>query len=65
MALSSIQYLTLLIPIGIFLAVVLALSRMYRDSEMAALDDRVRDQLYLGVRQLNWAGTTWKAGSVP
>ena len=37
MALSSIQYLTLLIPIGIFLAVVMALSRMYRDSEMAAL----------------------------
>ena len=23
------------------------------------LDGRVRDQLYLGVRQLNWAGTTW------
>jgi dienelactone hydrolase len=27
--------------------------------EYAALDDRVREQLYLGVRQLNWAGTTW------
>jgi hypothetical protein len=24
-----------------------------------ALDERVREQLYLGVRQLNWAGTTW------
>ncbi len=23
------------------------------------MDTRVRDQLYLGVRQLNWAGTTW------
>lgn len=37
MGLSSIQYLTILIPIGIFLAIVLALARMYRDSEMAAL----------------------------
>jgi len=37
MGLSSIQYLTILMPIGIFLAVILALSRMYRDSEMAAL----------------------------
>lgn len=37
MGLSSIQYLTILIPIGIFLAIILALSRMYRDSEMAAL----------------------------
>jgi len=37
MGLSSIQYLTILIPIGIFLAIVMALARMYRDSEMAAL----------------------------
>lgn len=37
MGLSSIQYLTILIPIGIFLAINLALARMYRDSEMAAL----------------------------
>ena len=27
--------------------------------EYAKLDALVRDQLYLGVRQLNWAGTTW------
>ncbi|MBN1877758.1 MAG: acetylxylan esterase [Anaerolineae bacterium] len=27
--------------------------------EYIALDYRVREQLYLGVRQLNWAGTTW------
>jgi len=27
--------------------------------EYDALDGRVRAQLYLGVRQLNWAGTTW------
>ncbi|NND54094.1 MAG: LPS export ABC transporter permease LptF [Gammaproteobacteria bacterium] len=37
MGLSSIQYLTILVPIGIFLAIILALSRLYRDSEMAAL----------------------------
>jgi len=29
------------------------------NEEYAALDERVRAQLYLGVRQLNWAGTTW------
>lgn len=27
--------------------------------EYEALDKVVREQLYLGVRQLNWAGTTW------
>ncbi|MCZ6634168.1 MAG: acetylxylan esterase [bacterium] len=27
--------------------------------EYREVDTRVRDQLYLGVRQLNWAGTTW------
>ena len=27
--------------------------------EYVSLDARVREQLYLGVRQLNWAGTTW------
>jgi len=27
--------------------------------EFAQLNDRVAEQLYLGVRQLNWAGTTW------
>ena len=27
--------------------------------EYVALDSLVREQLYLGVRQLNWAGTTW------
>lgn len=27
--------------------------------DYVALDDRVREQLYLGVRQLAWAGTTW------
>ncbi len=37
MGLSSIQYLTILIPVGIFLSINLALARMYRDSEMAAL----------------------------
>jgi lipopolysaccharide export system permease protein len=37
MGLSSIQYLTILIPVGIFLAIILAFARMYRDSEMAAM----------------------------
>lgn len=37
MGLSSIQYLTILIPVGVFMAILLALARMYRDSEMAAL----------------------------
>lgn len=37
MGLSSIQYLTILIPVAIFLAIILALARMYKDSEMAAL----------------------------
>jgi len=35
--LTSVQYLTVLIPIGLFLAVMLALGRLYRDSEMTAL----------------------------
>ena len=26
---------------------------------LASYEAKVRDQLYLGVRQLNWAGTTW------
>ncbi len=37
MGLSSIQYMTILIPVGIFIAIMLAFARMYRDSEMAAL----------------------------
>ncbi len=37
MGLSSIHYLTILIPVGIFFAIMLALARIYRDSEMAAL----------------------------
>jgi lipopolysaccharide export system permease protein len=35
--LSAIQYLTILVPIGLFLAVMLALGRLYRDSEMPAM----------------------------
>ena len=37
MGLSSIQYLTILIPVGIFVAIMLSFARMYRDSEMAAM----------------------------
>lgn len=35
--LSAVQYLTLLVPVGLFLSVMLALGRLYRDSEMPAM----------------------------
>ena len=35
--LSAAQYLTILVPVGLFLAVMLALGRLYRDSEMPAM----------------------------
>lgn len=35
--LTAIQYLTVLIPIGLFLSIMLALGRLYRDSEMPAM----------------------------
>ena len=35
--LSAAQYLTILVPIGLFLSVMLALGRLYRDSEMPAM----------------------------
>jgi len=35
--LSAANYLTVLVPIGLFLAVMLALGRLYRDSEMPAM----------------------------
>ncbi|MGI9290017.1 MAG: LPS export ABC transporter permease LptF [Gammaproteobacteria bacterium] len=37
MGLSILQYLTILIPVGIFIAILLSLARLYRDSEMAAM----------------------------
>lgn len=37
MTLTSVQYLTILVPVGLFLAVMLALARLYHDSEMAAM----------------------------
>lgn len=37
MGLTSLQYLTILIPVGLFLAILIALGRLYRDSEMYAL----------------------------
>jgi lipopolysaccharide export system permease protein len=38
MGLTSVEYLTIMIPAAFFFAVMLALGRMYRDSEMAALN---------------------------
>jgi lipopolysaccharide export system permease protein len=35
--LTTVQYLTILIPVGFFLAIMLALARLYHDSEMAAM----------------------------
>ncbi len=35
--LSAVQYLTVLVPIGLFLSVMIALGRLYRDSEMPAM----------------------------
>jgi lipopolysaccharide export system permease protein len=35
--LTSLKYLTVLIPLGLFLAVMLAIGRLYHDSEMAAI----------------------------
>nr|WP_301288328.1 LPS export ABC transporter permease LptF [Natronospira proteinivora] len=37
MGLSSVQYLVIIIPIAFFLAVLLALGRFYKDSEMSAM----------------------------
>lgn len=37
LGLSVVNYLTLIIPLGLFLAVMLAFGRLYRDSEMVAL----------------------------
>ncbi|MEX2123202.1 MAG: LPS export ABC transporter permease LptF [Woeseia sp.] len=35
--LTALQYLTILVPIGLFLSVMLALGRLYRDSELPAM----------------------------
>jgi lipopolysaccharide export system permease protein len=35
--LTGLQYLTVVIPIGLFLAIMLALGRLYRDSELPAM----------------------------
>ncbi|HWP94445.1 MAG TPA: LPS export ABC transporter permease LptF [Gammaproteobacteria bacterium] len=37
LALSSFNYLTVLIPLGLFLGIMFAFGRLYRDSEMAAM----------------------------
>jgi lipopolysaccharide export system permease protein len=35
--LSAVQYLTVLVPIGLFISIMMALGRLYRDSEMPAM----------------------------
>lgn len=37
LALSTISYLTVIVPVGLFFAAMLALGRFYRDSEMTAM----------------------------
>ncbi len=37
LGLSTLNYLTVLVPIGLFFAVMLALGRLYKDSEMTAI----------------------------
>jgi len=37
LGLTSIQYLTILVPVGLFLSILMALGRLYRDSEMYAV----------------------------
>ncbi|NNF51151.1 MAG: LPS export ABC transporter permease LptF [Gammaproteobacteria bacterium] len=37
MGLTSLQYLTILVPVSLFLAVMLAFGRLYKDSEMSAV----------------------------
>jgi len=37
LGLTTVQYLTILIPVGFFLAIMLTLARLYHDSEMAAM----------------------------
>ncbi len=37
MGLTGLQYLTIVIPISLFLAIMIALGRLYRDSEMPAM----------------------------
>lgn len=35
--LTALQYLTIIVPFGLFLAIMLAVARLYQDSEMAAM----------------------------
>ena len=35
--LSAVQYLTILVPVGLFLSIMMAMGRLYRDSEMPAM----------------------------
>ncbi|MCA1798164.1 MAG: LptF/LptG family permease [Xanthomonadaceae bacterium] len=37
LSLTSIHYMTVLVPVSLFLAVMLMLGRLYKDSEMAAM----------------------------
>ena len=67
--LTGLQYLTILVPIGLFLSVMLALGRLYRDSEMPAMM-ACRVGPFGIYRPLSWiliplvAGVAWLAMDV-
>jgi lipopolysaccharide export system permease protein len=67
--LTGLQYLTILVPIGLFLSVMLALGRLYRDSEMPAMM-ACRVGAFGIYRPLSWvmiplvAGVAWLAMDV-
>lgn len=67
--LTAVQYLTILVPVSFFLSVMLALGRLYRDSEMPAMM-ACRVGLLGIYRPLSWilmplvAGVAWLAMDV-
>ena len=61
MGLTSIEYLSLMVPAAFFFAVMLTLGRLYRDSEMAALNACGVGAARL-LRPLLWAGLVVASG---
>ena len=43
--LSAAQYLTIIIPIGLFLAIMMALGRLYRDSDEAGSEPAIANEV--------------------
>lgn len=77
LGLFTVTYLTVLVPVGLFLSIMLALGRLYKDSEMAAAQacgigpERLYSSLMLlaflllaAVAWLSMAAAPWAAGQV-